>query len=219
MKHLLVILSLVALTIVGCASKETKTAPEPRKFTKVYKVIDAKSGLIPEWIEDPQEKNGEKSSEQNKYKYFVSESDKVKNKRLCLKSAAARASAEIAAQIAQVIKNDYTESLQSEVSEEAEQYMNESLANEAMAFVAGISTVRTYWEQRKYMTELGAEEDTILYTCHALIKIPREILTKAVNASVKKFLDNGIKDTESKKQAKEALKDVADKMDKMMGSN
>lgn len=205
----------MALTLVGCASKEKEKKPEERKFTKVYKVVDAKTGLIPEWIEDPQEMNGEKASVRKKFKYFVSESERVKNKRLCIKSAKTRATAEIAAQIAQVIKNDYTEAMQSDANEEAEQYMNESLANEAMAFIAGVSTVRTYWEQRKYMMELGAEDDEILYTCHALIKINRSILNKAVKASVKKFLDNGVKDTESKKQAKEALKDVANKMDQM----
>ncbi len=215
MKKILLISSLIALTLVGCASKEKKE--KPREFTKVYKVVDAKLGLIPEWIEEPQEKNGEAASIRKKFKYFVSESERVKNKRLCMKSAKARATADIAAQIAQVIKNDYTEAMQSNANEEAEQYMNESLANEAMAFIAGVSTVKTYWEQRKYMMDLGAEEDETLYTCYALVKIPRNILEKAVKASVKKFLDNGVKDTESKKQAKEALKDVAKKMDQMTG--
>lgn len=199
--------------LMSCSSTPKK---EVRTFQKQYVVIDAANATIPDWIDEPAKSSGDEEKEVKANQYFIAETNLVESKRLCIKSAQARATSEIAAQIAQVIKNDYTESTQGGTNQGVEEYMNEALANEAMAFIAGAKVAQTYWEERQYKMELGAERDSKSFTCFALVKIPKNILDRAVENSVQKFLGQ-LKDTESKEQAKEALKDVADKMNQMNG--
>lgn len=212
MKLSLITLAVLALA-VGCSSAPKK---EVRTFQKQYVVVDAATPSIPDWIDEPAKASGDEEKEIKANQYFIAETNLVESKRLCIKSAQARATSEIASQIAQVIKNDYTESTQGGTNQGVEEYMNEALANEAMAFIAGAKVAKTYWEERQYKLDLGAERDSKSFTCFALVKIPKNILDRAVENSVQKFLGQ-LKDTESKQQAKEALKDVADKMNQMQG--
>lgn len=213
MKLSIIAMVALSLIVVSCSSTPKK---EVRTFQKQYVVIDAGNASIPDWIDEPVTGSGEDVKETKNNQYFVAETNNVASKRLCIKSAQARATSEIASQIAQVIKNDYTESTQGGTNQGVEEYMNESLANEAMAFLAGAKVVKTYWEERQYKMDLGADRDAKSFTCFALVKMPKNILERAVENSVQKFLGE-LKDTESKQQAKEALKDVANKMNQMNG--
>ena len=171
---------LLAILVVSCSSK-----PKPREFKPTYSVVNASDGIIPNWLNEPA--NGEKEeTAKKKNDYFVSESEH-KNKRLCVKSAEARATAKVASEISQYIKNFYEENASGNQDEAAVSYMNENLTQDAQAFVIGAKVYRTYWEKRKYDMEKGAAEDKETYSCNALIKMNKSSLAKAIKRAIKKI--------------------------------
>lgn len=207
MKKLLVLISVVTLFFVSCGSSEKKETVKPREFKKDYNLVDASTGVLPEWIESPSK--GDKSKARKKHRYFVNESAH-KSKRLCLKSAEARATARVAAEIAQFMKNTFSEATQGGDDEDVTEYMQEQLAQEAQSFIVGASVHKTYWEKRKYLESLGAEEDRTEYNCYALVKMSKKNLEKAVNNSRRKLLSS-IAEPEVKKKTDKILKDVSKK--------
>jgi hypothetical protein len=209
-----VLLLAVTLAAVGCSSnkkKEEVDAPNPnpeRTFKIDYDLTDASDKQLPEWIKDPSK--AEKSSdERKKNRYFVNESSN-ENQRLCEKSAEARATAHIAAEIAQFMKNSYAEATQGGASEEVSEYMQEQLAQEAQSFIVGSSVVKKYWEKRSYKEALGASEDKVKYYCYAAVKMSKKDLEKAIERSKAKLLGE-IPEPEVKVKTDAALKDVAKK--------
>lgn len=205
MKRLLLVTA-IALSLVGCGSSAKKDEPKPREFKKDFEVVDASLGLIPEWIEMPSK--GDTSAEAKKNRYFVNESANVE-KRLCVRSAEARATARIAQEIAQFMKNSYAEATQNG-DDEVNEYMQEQLATETQAFVVGSSVIKTYWEKRSYKEALGASEDKVEFNCFALVKMSKKNLEKAVNSARRKLVE-GIESPEVKKKTDKALSEVAAK--------
>lgn len=200
------LVSAIALTLVGCGSSEKKDEPVAREFQKDFQVVDASLGIIPSWIEEPVK--GDTSAEAKKNRYFVNESSNVE-KRLCLRSAEARATARIAQEIAQFMKNSYAEATQNG-DDEVNEYMQEQLATETQAFVVGSSVIKTYWEKRSYKEALGAQEDKVEFNCFALVKMSKKNLEKAVNSARAKLVE-GLESPEVKKKTDKALADVAAK--------
>lgn len=206
MKVLKVTMMMGALALVGCASNEKKE-DAGRSFTKDYVLMDASSKKLPSWIDKPSK--GDKSKERKKNRYFVNESSHI-NKRLCIRSAEARATARIAQEIAQFMKNSYAEATQGGADEDVSEYMQEQLATESQAFIVGTSVLKTYWELRGYKESLGAEEDAKKFNCFALVKMNKKDLKKAVNRSRAKLLGE-IEDPEVKVKTDKALDHVANK--------
>lgn len=202
---MLLVISLMSLGLVSCASKK-EVVKEERVFDKTYTVVESSSKVFPEWI-------GEQDKNDKDFRYFVSEA-KNKNQRLCMKSAEVRATSKIASEISQFIKNSYGESVQGGRDQEVEEYMEESLASEAQAFVVGAQVSRTYFEKRKYDKKLGAEENYSEYYCFALIKMKKDNLEKAVNNALKKLYST-IENKEAKEKTQNALKDVAKKFNEI----
>lgn len=187
--------------LTSCSSK-----PKPRKAMRTYKVVDFSNAVKPEWIEDPSK--GDTSKEQKTHRYFISESEHS-NKRLCLKSAEARATSTVASEISQFIKNTYGESTSADDTEVSD-YMTESLAQETQAFVVGAQVHKRYWELRSYEKELGSKKNYKKYSCQALIKMNKKALAKAIKNSTAQLYD-AIKDPEVKENTKKILQDVAEK--------
>lgn len=199
----LILVSMLASSIflTSCASK-----PKPREATRAYKVVDFSNAVKPEWIEDASKGDSKKALKTNRY--FISESEHA-NKRLCLKSAEARATATVASEIAQFIKNTYGESTSADDSVVSD-YMTESLAQETQAFVVGAQVHKRYWELRSYDKELGSKKNFQKYACHALIKMKKKALATAIKNSTAE-LYKSIKDPEVKENTQKILKDVASK--------
>ncbi|WP_034730255.1 hypothetical protein [Bacteriovorax sp. BSW11_IV] len=202
MRNILIML-MVGVVAVSCSSKQEKSEDKKEEvtFQKDYVLVDASEKSVPTWIDEPVK--GDKKSEAADHRYFVNESSSA-NKRLCLKSAEARANARIAAEIAQFIKNSYTEATQNDEGDEASEYMEEALAQEAQSFIVGASTHKTYWEKRRYKKALGADEDETKFNCYALVKMSKKNLSKAVNRSMQKLFGE-IEKPEVKKRAQKAL--------------
>jgi hypothetical protein len=211
---LLLLLS-ITVFVTSCGSKDKKEEPkkEARKFQKDYVVVDARKSIIPEWIDDPYNEDTTKAKKTNRY--FISESE-GNNKRLCTRSASARASARVAAEIAQFIKNTYSEATQGDEDDEVSQYMQEQLAQEVQSFIVGASVFKSYWEKRRYKMDLGAPADKTMYTCYALVKMSKRNLSKAIKNSRAKLLKS-LEDPEVKKKAEKATAFVEDKFNKLEG--
>jgi len=205
MKLSLTVGVMLALLTVSCASKKDKKYEE-REFDMAYKVVDASRNAFPEWVDSPPK------NEKEDFRYFVSEAQN-KNQRLCLKSAEVRASAKIASEISQFVKNTYGESTQGGDAV-VEEYMEESLAQEAQAFIVGAQVERTYWEKRKYEKNSGAEEDFTAYQCYVLVKMNKKNLEKAIKNAMAKLYTN-ISNPEVKQKTQNILKDVAEKFNQV----
>lgn len=202
MKNMILLFTAVfSLFLASCAS-----GPKVRKAQRTYKVVDFSNAVKPAWLENPSQADTEKELKNNRY--FISEAEHS-NKRLCMKSAEARATATVASEISQFIKDTYGESTNSG-DDEINQYMEENLAQEVQAFVVGAQVHKTYWELRAYSKELGANKDHKKYSCHALIKMNKKALAKAIKNSTAKLYD-AIKDPEAKENTKKIMQDVAQK--------
>ncbi len=212
----LLVLSLLMGLAVSCSSNKKEVVKEPpaREFKPTYIVRDASNPRVPEWITEPQAwSKKEDSGDAKDFRYFASEITELeKNKRLCLKSAEARATARIASEIVQFIKNSYAESTESDSEEFVTK--TDTLAQEIQSFVTGAIVHRTYWEQRSYKQELGADEDATGFVCSALVKINRKTVEKAVERAAKKIVGE-LENAEIKENAKKALKDAAKKFDEL----
>lgn len=211
----LIMATLLVGLVTSCGSSKKEDAKEPekkvveegRKFQKDYVLIEASSNIKPTWIDMPYEVEGTKGKK--KFRYFLDGSE-GQSKRLCLRSAGARANARIAREIAQFIKNTYAEATQGGEDDDVAEYMQEQLAQEAQTFIVGAQTLRTYWEKRRYKTELGASDDETKYSCHALVKMPKKNLEKAIKNSTAKLL-RSIQDPEVKDKTEKAISQVEDK--------
>lgn len=209
MKLVTGILMVSALTLVGCSSAKkadmseeqvAKSEKEIKTEAPDYVIMEASQPTRPAWILDPM--LGDEVKERKKSRYFVNESKNV-NQRLCVRSAEARATSQISREIAQFMKNSYTEATQNE-GDDATEYMEEQLAQESQTFLVGTKSLKTFWEKRRSKEELGAEEDKTEYTCYALVKMTKKDVEEAVKRSRRKLLDN-LGDPEVKKKAEKAL--------------
>lgn len=208
MRTLAILITLFALVGCGSSKKKNDTPPRERKIT--FDLLDFSDARVPSWIDEPE--TGDKQTARKKFEYFVAESAN-KNKRLCKRSSSARATAEIARQIAQFMKNSYAESVQGGEDEDVSEYMQEQLAQESQSFVIGARVTKKYWEKRKYRKELGAEKNETLYNCFSLVKISKTNLEKAIRNSRAKLLTS-IEEPEVKRKTEDALKYVEKKFEK-----
>lgn len=201
---LLIALLGLSLLFTACSSNKKKEKV-PRKFAKkTYKLLDASLVNIPDWFEDEESRGN--SKEKKKYFFFVSESMN-RSKRLCSKSAQARATAKIAGEISQFVKNSYAESTQDDADEGVVEYMEETLGQEAQAYIVGARVTKTYWEQRAYLKELGASKNKEIYNCYALVQISKKQLQKAIKNSTAKLYKH-IQNPEVKENTKKVLSEI-----------
>jgi hypothetical protein len=216
MKKKLVLCIFASLFLTACGSADKKITevaveknPNPERVFKVdYDLVDASEKALPDWLLEPSKV--EKSSEDRKmFRYFINESANT-NQRLCEKSAEARATGHIGAEIAQFIKNSFAEATQGGATEGASEYMQEQLAQEAQSFLAGVTIVKKYWEKRNYKEALGATENMTKYYCYVVVKMNKKDVEKAVERSKAKILGQ-IQAPEVKTKTDKALADVAKK--------
>ncbi len=212
MKKLLLLT--VLLGLYACGSSDKK--PEPRVFKKNYDVVDAQYGIIPNWINEPQSWAKDNDKEAKEYRYFVYDTEPKNSRSIACKIAKANASASIATEISQFIKQSLGSSKQgdpTDMDEKLDEYVETTLAQEVQSFVVGARIHRTYWEQRDYKQDLGADKNFKGYTCAALVKISRQNLERAVRRAQKKI--EGVANPEVKQNVRNALKDAADNFTKI----
>ena len=69
----------------------------------------------------------------------------------------------------------------------------------------------TYWEKRKYSTELGAEKDKTAFYCYQLSRVDRKKHDTIINEMFERELRN-IKNDQVKEEIKEQVKKNAEEM-------
>ncbi len=218
MKKIITLSLATTLVFASCANnskKEEDKAPvaADRVFKLDYELVDASDKQLPEWLKDPS-KVEKSSDERKKNRYFINESSN-ESQRLCEKSAEARATAHIAAEIAQFMKNAYAEATQGGgADEDVSEYMQEKLGQEAQSFLVGVTMMKKYWEKRNYKEALGAEEDKVKYYCYAVVRMSKKDVEKAVERSRAKLLGE-IPTPEVKVKTNEILKEVSEKFAKL----
>ena len=165
-------LILLAVLTVSCS-----------KFKKDYVLVDASSKKRPSWVE----KEKYKASSKDEYKYFVSKGENV-NQRLCEKTAVARATNVVAAEISNELVDAYNQSIKNNNSN-VNEITSEDLKQTVNMYLAGVENDEKYWEKRKYSTELGAEKDYSQFVCYALVRMNKKTYNNALNASIDKMMD------------------------------
>ncbi|MEH0860017.1 MULTISPECIES: hypothetical protein [Halobacteriovorax] len=159
------------LTITSCSS-----GPKEREFELDYKVINASQKVEPVWLEDIKKYEGDSG-----YHYFLSQSEN-RNRRLCIKSATARSTAVIAAEVSQEISNDYTEVTSLDNDSEEVKTFYEKLTQTVRTKVSGVRVKEQYWEKRQ---KKSGEELTgsPYYACFSVVGIKEETLDRAKKAA------------------------------------
>ena len=168
------LLAMSAFVVSGCASNE----PERENFT--YTIADASLDKRPEWLEDLSVlSNGD-----NDYKYFIGDFENI-NKTLCQKGAEARASEKVVSDIKQKIRSRFVDDVVN-VNGEVDQQTGAALEKNLNSKLGGIETVRSYWELKNYKVDLGADADSKIYSCYAVVRVKKSTLddfTKTYNTN------------------------------------
>lgn len=208
----------VLVTLLGlasCGSSKPKSdgdVVEPiepaRTAKKDYEVLDFSEASTPSWVKHPSQVDFT-NEEREKNRYFVNEASHT-DQRLCTKSAEVRATARVASEIAQFMKNSYAEATQGGGDEKVSEYMQEQLAQDAESFLVGVQVTKTYWEKRKYQEKLGAPEDKTKFYCYAVVKMDKKHLENALKKSADKLL-NEVKNPEVKQKTDKILKEASSK--------
>lgn len=173
MKKILTLTSLCLLA--GCSS-----------FKPTYDLIEASETSVPKWIHQEKASKIDSSSEAKENRYFVDESENV-NKRLCLKSAEARATQKIAGEVAQELVDKYAEMAKAE-DDQSMAKMKEELKQNIQVNLHGVTIAGKYWEHRFYKVEKGAEKNFQTYKCDANVKMKKADLAAAIEAYKAKTL-------------------------------
>ena len=189
MKKVIGFTSLVAVSalfVSACASN----APEREKFS--YTIADASLQERPAWIEHVDAI----SKDDKDYKYFVGDFENI-NKTLCQKGAEARASEKVVSDIKQKIRSRFVDDVVN-VNGEVDQQTGAALEKNLNSKLGGIETVRSYWELKNFKVKMGAEEDSQIYSCHAVVKVKKATLDNLAN----NYNENNIKKQNAKTNAK-----------------
>ena len=193
------------LFLWGCGS-----ADKPRVFEKTYDVLDAQLDVIPSWLEDPYgwaEEFDAKEAAQSRYFVYLTE---LKNSRsLACKIARANATAFVAGEISQSIKESFGHGL-SEEGGQLEEYVENTLVHEIEGSVIGARVHRTYWEQRFYRDEKNVGAERVGFVCAVLVKIGKGQLKLAMKRANEK-LDQQVA-PKARPMLKKALEEASNKL-------
>lgn len=157
------------------------------KFKPDYVIIEASQDKKPVWINDLSKYEKNKNNDSQKYKYFISESESI-NKRLCEQSAVANVNKKISAEISNEINNTFTSSAEVQENNDIliEDYKKENMTSLVRNKLSGVEIKESYWEKRKYITELGAEKEKLVYICYQLARVKKDFHDKIINEMVNK---------------------------------
>jgi hypothetical protein len=167
---------LVALVLTACGSSKKK----PRDFELEYKVVNASDRVEPDWLNDASKYDGKSN-----FRYFSSESEHAV-KRLCVKSATARAIATVASEVEHEVRNEYTEVTREDEERNIEKFFSETLKQIVQAELAGVRVINQYWEKRKFLPNKDGGQK-VTYACYTLVGISDKDLEEAKKISKTRF--------------------------------
>ena len=176
-----------------------------------YIVTDYSHDKKPVWVTDIKKFEKKKDNEANKFKYFRSEGESI-NKRLCEKSAIVNTNIVIAGEISNELDNLYTGLTEVQMEEMMlSDNKKEETKNRIKNRLVGVELRETYWEKRKYSTELGADKDKTSFHCYQLSRVERKKHDTIINEMFERELRN-IKNDQVKEEIKEQVKKNAEEI-------
>lgn len=201
MKALL--LFLVTLTmIVGCSS---------RKLERDYKVVDASTQDVPEWVEDLDEWLDDEEDDFEKNRYYIYTTEAKNSRSTACEIANARSASSVASEISTFIKQSLAQSKHGDptkTDKKLEEYVQDDLSKEVQAFIVGAQNYKVYWEKRRYMKDLGAKKEWDGFVCTSLVKISKANLKKAFARSEEALEKKA--DVKAKEQVKKIMAEAAE---------
>ena len=176
-----------------------------------YIVTDYSHDKKPVWVNDIKKFEKKKDNEANKFKYFRSEGESI-NKRLCEKSAIVNTNIVIAGEISNELDNLYTGLTEVQMEEMMlSDNKKEETKNRIKNRLVGVELRETYWEKRKYSTELGADKDKTSFYCYQLSRVDRKKHDTIINEMFERELRN-IKNDQVKEEIKDQVKKNAEEI-------
>ena len=176
-----------------------------------YIVTDYSHDKKPVWVTDIKKFEKKKDNEATKFKYFRSEGESI-NKRLCEKSAIVNTNIVIAGEISNELDNLYTGLTEVQMEEMMlSDNKKEETKNRIKNRLVGVELRETYWEKRKYSTELGADKDKTSFHCYQLSRVDRKKHDTIINEMFERELRN-IKNNQVKEEIKEQVKKNAEEI-------
>ena len=176
-----------------------------------YVVTDYSHDKKPVWVNDIKKFEKKKDNEAIKFKYFRSEGESI-NKRLCEKSAIVNTNVVIAGEISNELDNLYTGLTEVQMEEMMlNDNKKEETKNRIKNRLVGVELRETYWEKRKYSTELGADKDKTVFYCYQLSRVDRKKHDTIINEMFERELRN-IKNNQVKEEIKDQVKKNAEEM-------
>ena len=182
---------ILMISMYGCSS---------RKLEKDYKVVDASSEDIPEWVSNLDEWIEDEEKDAKDHKYYIYTTEAKNSRATACEIAKARSASNIAAEISTFIKQSLAQSKTGDPTlknKKLAEYVQDDLAKEVQAFVVGAQNYKEYWEKKRFLKEKGAEKDWDGYTCTSLVKISKKLLKNAFDRSEKTLVqksDSNLKD-------------------------
>jgi hypothetical protein len=142
MKALILLLTL--LTMVGCSS---------RKLERDYKVVDASSQDVPEWVEDLDEWLDDEEDDFKKNRYYIYTTEAKNSRSTACEIAKARSASSVAAEISTFIKQSLAQSKYGDptkTNKKLEEYVQDDLAKEVQAFIVGAQNYKEYHQSNEH---------------------------------------------------------------------
>ena len=220
MKTLLLSLGLVFLVSCSSTKSEMDKDLEERdndNIEREYKVTNASSNVRPGWVEDAELWASKYGKDTAKNRYFSFESTAKVDREIACNVAEAKVKSKIAGEITSFIEKTLASSKEGQASIDENnpqtkpmaEFVETTLAQKTMAMIHGAATVKSYWEKRRYMKDLGAKRDYRGYTCAILVRMDSDRLKQSVQRAAD-LVEKTAEQKEVKDNVKKALKDVDD---------
>jgi hypothetical protein len=208
------VLALVLLLSVSCSSKKHQELKEQehKNLMPDYVVRDSNSHYRAGWIEDAQEWARQNLSDTQEFRYFAYETEPKVTREMACSLARSYTKSQIAGEIQSFIELTLSSSVEGKAAIDPENpqtkplrdYVEETLVEKIVALVHGAQISRLYWEKRDYQKKLGARADYTGFVCAALIKMPKDLLEKAIRQASQTVI-NQASSQEQKAQLQKAL--------------
>ena len=143
----------LSVLVAGCSS---------RRLERDYKVVDASSQDIPEWVEDLDEWLDDEEKDYKKHRYYKYTTEAKNDRSTACEIAKARSASSVAAEVSTFIKQSLAQSSHGDPTKEngkLDEYVQDDLAKEVQAFIVGAQNYKVYWEKRRFMKDKGAKKE------------------------------------------------------------
>jgi hypothetical protein len=217
MMKLLPLLMILSLTIACSSKKKVKDVDNSETIARDYKVRDASSTIRPGWIEDAEVWALQENIDTDKYRYFSFETEPKLNREIACNLAKANVRSDIASEITTFIQKSLGASQEGQASIDANnprtqpmrEFVENTLAERVQGMINGAAVIKTYWEKRNYLKEMGARKDYIGFTCASLIRMDKNRLEAAVDKAAEEVVQKA-DDPETKENVKKALQNLGE---------